>query len=50
MYFMDTVINECHVLELRIRMNGYDHRSFLALLKQERERPEKVRNTYLFIT
>ena len=36
------VIHECHVLELRIGMNVHDHRKVLALLKQQRERPEKT--------
>ena len=27
-----------HVLELRIGMNEFNHRSFLSLLKQQRER------------
>ena len=29
------------VFELQIGMNEFDHRSFLSLLKQQRERPEK---------
>ena len=36
-------IHECHLLERRIGMNVKDHRSFSALLKQQRERPEKFR-------
>ena len=36
------MINECHVLELH-EMNVNDHRSFLALLNQQRERPEIFR-------
>ena len=35
------VIQECHLVELRIRMNVYDHRSFSALQMQQREKPEK---------
>ena len=31
-----------HVFEMRIRMNEFDHR-ILALLEQQRERPEKFR-------
>ena len=36
-----------HVFELRIRMNEFDHRSFLSLLKQQRERPEKFRPEFV---
>ena len=35
------VIQEYDVLELRIGINVDDHRSVLALLKKQRERPEK---------
>ena len=34
------VIHKCHVLEIRITMIVYDHSILLALLKQQRERPE----------
>ena len=34
------VIHKCHVLELRITIILYDHRSFLTLLEQQREWPE----------
>ena len=34
------VILECQVLELSIGMNIFDRSTFLALLKQQRERPE----------
>ena len=34
-----------HVLELRIGTNKFDHRSFLSLFKQQRERPKKFRCT-----
>lgn len=36
------VIHDIHVLELRIRMNVDDHNSLLALLQQQREKPENV--------
>ena len=42
------VIHECHVLELRIGLNVYDHRSVLALLKQQKERSEKSRLERVF--
>ena len=37
-----------HLFELRIGMNEFDHRSFLSLLKQQRERPEKFRPQRIF--
>ena len=37
-----TLKHECRVLERRIGMNVYDRRSFSALLKQQRERPERA--------
>lgn len=36
------VIHECHVLEIRITVIVYDHSSLLALLKQQRQRPETL--------
>ena len=42
------VIHECHVLEPQTGMNADDHRSFLALLKQQQERPEKFRPEWEF--
>ena len=44
------VILECQVLELWIGMNVFDCSTFLALLKQQRERPENFRLEWRFNT
>ena len=38
-FFFDDNRGILHVFELRTGMNEFDHRSFLSLLKQQRERP-----------